>query len=142
MALIIARKTRLCTLFSSKRCIFSLSGSPTRHTEKRIIPLCHKSLFNVVLDVDAYNQFLPFCVHSKIIRNLSPSEFEADLAIGFQNVNGHYRSLVSFDHLENKWIKADAIDSTFFSTMNSAWVGPRHLISNSFSFISFIICPT
>lgn len=72
------------------------SANPTRLTERRRLSIPVATMFDVVLDVDRYNEFLPYCVGSKVTRRNSPSSFEADLVIGFGTVNASYTSVVDF----------------------------------------------
>ena len=39
----------------------------TKHFEKRIVPYPPEKMFDLVLDIEKYPQFLPWCLASRII---------------------------------------------------------------------------
>lgn len=49
-------------------------------------------LFEIVMDIEKYPQFLPWCKQAKIIREISSHNLEADLLINFKNFFEKYRS--------------------------------------------------
>jgi ribosome-associated toxin RatA of RatAB toxin-antitoxin module len=58
-----------------------------RHVERRIVPgVSAERLFEVVLDVDAYQTFLPYCRQSRIDKSLSSDAFRATLTVGIPPV--------------------------------------------------------
>ena len=55
-----------------------------------------EKIFDVVLDVENYKNFLPFCKDSKVTKLHGPDgTFEADLVIGFNSFSASYTSLVT-----------------------------------------------
>lgn len=92
----------------------------------KIIPFSYKELFDLVMDVESYVDFLPFCSEAKITSK-TESQIEADLKISFALINESYSSLIipefnddyasidvkatkgPFKHLSNIWkfIKID-----------------------------------
>ena len=54
-----------------------------------------EDLFAVVADVDRYQEFVPFCAGSRVLRRTSHTRFEAELEIGFRLFNERYVSDVS-----------------------------------------------
>ncbi len=105
----------------NRRLFWGLS-KPTNLVEKRRLAVPIETLFDVVLDVDRYKLFLPFCTESKVIKRLSSNSFEADLSIGFESFHASYTSVVDFQKEVPPWtIQATAKNSTLFSTMNSGW---------------------
>ena len=89
---------------------------------KRLIECQKKDLINLVLDIEKYPQFVPFCYDAKIHENKNESDLQkiiADLTIGKGPFKDTYKSDVSFDkkndsifvkniegplnHLTNKW---------------------------------------
>lgn len=105
---------------------------PTASITKKI--LCSKkNLIKVVLDIEKYPEFVPWCLGGKIhtiIDKGNKVEITADLTIGKSFFNETYKSFVIYDksansihvtniggplkHLENKW--------TFRQTGNSSEV--------------------
>ncbi len=64
-----------------------LVPTPTAHHPAAPPPLCSYSpdkLFEVVSQVQHYQQFVPWCVASRITRRQGDSALEAELEVGFQ----------------------------------------------------------
>ena len=134
------------------------SSKPTRFVEKRRLDIDAATLFRTVmppgrsfcmkerglstntkrrrsyqvLDVDTYQEFLPFCVASKVTERTSGSiasgdgSFQADLTLGFEKFSASYSSRVTFSRLSQPavWsIRATSTKSSLFSRMESSWVG-------------------
>ena len=89
---------------------------------KRLIECKKDDLINLVLDIEKYPEFVPWCLGGKIhtkIDKRNTVEIIADLAIGKSFFNETYKSFVIYDksndsknvtniegplkHLENKW---------------------------------------
>lgn len=90
-------------------------------SEKRILPHKAKKIYDLVMDIEKYPEFLPWCKQAKIIEVVSSNNLKADLLINFKNFFEKYRSDVKhgkaqddyfidvvaiegpFKKLENKW---------------------------------------
>jgi len=103
---------------------------PTASITKKI--LCSKkNLIKVVLDIEKYPEFVPWCLGGKIhtiIDKGNKVEITADLTIGKSFFNETYKSFVIYDksadsihvtniggplkHLENKWTFRQTADSS------------------------------
>ena len=89
---------------------------------KKQIPCSKENLIKMVLDVEKYPEFVPWCLNSKIYNKIDKGnivEITADLTIGKSFFNETYKSFVIYDksadsihvtnmdgpliHLENKW---------------------------------------
>ena len=89
---------------------------------KRLIECQKKDLINLVLDIEKYPEFVPFCFDAKIFENKNygdETKIVADLTIGKGPFKDTYKSDVKFDkenstinvtniggplnHLENNW---------------------------------------
>ena len=89
---------------------------------KKEIPCTKGKLIKMVLDIEKYPEFIPWCLDSKIHTNVDKGktvEIIADLTIGKSFFNETYKSFVIYDksldsihvtnmegplkHLENKW---------------------------------------
>ena len=89
---------------------------------KRLIECKKKDLINLVLDIEKYPEFVPFCFDAKIYENKNEGDLTkiiADLTIGKGPFKDTYKSDVKFNkkndsiyvtnldgplkHLENKW---------------------------------------
>lgn len=66
------------------------------HREYKVIPYRPDQLFDLVADVGAYPDFLPWCVNA-LIRSRSEAELVADLSIGFGPFHESFTSRVALD---------------------------------------------
>ena len=90
----------------------------TVHAEKRLVPHTPEQLYALVLDVQKYPQFLPWCLAARV-KSQTEYELAADLIIGFNMFRETFTSYVEFDadkleinvryaegpfkHLTNNW---------------------------------------
>ena len=88
------------------------------HAERRELPYSAAEMFDLVADIEAYPQFLPWCLAARISRREGDVVY-ADLIIGFRMMRERYSSCVRFErprridvsytegpfrHLENHWL--------------------------------------
>ncbi len=66
------------------------------HRDERVLPYTATQLFDLVLDVGRYPEFLPWCLAARVF-NREESQFDADLLIGFKMIREHFGSRVSFE---------------------------------------------
>ncbi|URE14804.1 Polyketide cyclase / dehydrase and lipid transport [Musa troglodytarum] len=71
--------------------------------ERRVIGYSPEQLFDVVAAVDMYEDFLPWCQRSRIIKRKSDESFDAELEIGFKLLVESYVSHVEME--KPKYIK-------------------------------------
>ena len=90
----------------------------TIHAEKRVVSHTPEQLYALVLDVQKYPQFLPWCLAARV-KSQTESELTADLIICFNMFRETFTSYVEFDsdkleidvryaegpfkHLTNNW---------------------------------------
>ena len=70
------------------------------HSEKRFLPFTPDEMFDLVLAVEHYPEFLPWCVATRINsknENANGGEMFADMAIGFKSFRETYTSKVTFE---------------------------------------------
>jgi coenzyme Q-binding protein COQ10 len=94
------------------------------HAEKRKLPYSAQQLFDLVADVNAYPQFLPWCIASRINKR-EDNVFYADLVIGYKMIREQFGSRVLLEephhihveylegpmkHLSNHWRFIDEDD--------------------------------
>ena len=116
--------------------IFPSSKNPLtkRHTVRRILATPPQHLYNIIIDVDAYRNFLPFCKSSQIIRRSKcGTMFDASMQIGFGANNMFQEEYISrvvtqmqkmyeMDPNSTQWsVSAKSIKSTLFHSLNSSW---------------------
>jgi coenzyme Q-binding protein COQ10 len=95
-------------------------------------------LEKLVLDIDLYKEFLPWCNNSTIISKVKKEnklEIVADLEIGYSFAKDTYRSLVEYDN-KNKKIVVSAIDGPV-KNLKNIWIFKE--ISKNQCEISFFI---
>ena len=66
---------------------------------KKIIPCSKKDLIDMVLDIEKYSEFVPWCIEGKINKKKESKNFieiEADLRVGKKFLNEVYSSLVLY----------------------------------------------
>jgi len=66
---------------------------------KKIIHCNKKNLIDMVLDIEKYPDFVPWCLEGKIHKKINSEDFieiEADLKIGKKFINDTYSSLVLY----------------------------------------------
>ena len=98
---------------------------------KKEIPCSKDNLIKMVLDIEKYHEFVPWCLGGKIHSKNDKGdkvEITADLTIGKSFFNETYKSFVTYNksidtiyvtnmegplkHLENKWFFKDLGDSS------------------------------
>ena len=78
---------------------------------------------SLILDIDNYKEFLPWCTNSKIIskkKNKNSIEIIADLEIGYSFVKDIYTSHVKYD-IKTKKIFVKAIDGPL-KILENIWI--------------------
>ena len=71
---------------------------------KKIISCNKKNLIHMVLDIEQYPQFVPWCLDSKIHKKNETEDFieiEADLKVGKKFINETYSSFVLYSKKKN-----------------------------------------
>ena len=83
-------------------------------------------IFNVVLDVGRYQEFLPLCTFSEVdkssivIKNDSEGEFKARLSMGVSSlVTFSYTSAVTYKKYQT--IISESVDEEAFKRLHSRW---------------------
>ena len=91
--------------------------------QEKIVNYSANLLYNIIIDVESYPQFLPWCQFSQIVKQIDSSHFEADLTINFKGITHKYRSLVIGNFNEQQ--KAFKVDATAingpFKKLETKW---------------------
>ncbi|MFT5703402.1 MAG: coenzyme Q-binding protein COQ10 [Rickettsiales bacterium] len=92
------------------------------HTEKKILPFSAKQMFDLVMDIEKYPEFLPWCLAAKITKENSENSLEAGLVINFKGFTQKYSSNVrTSTTIDGELlISVAAIDGPFRNLVN-AW---------------------
>ncbi len=92
--------------------LFSMKQAVMSHSESRVVPFSRQVFFDVIADVERYQQFLPWCTRSRVLHRLGPLRFDAELAVGFRLYNESYVSRVTLD--PPKRVKVASLVMIFF----------------------------
>ena len=85
----------------------------------KILPYTDKQLYNIIIDVESYPEFLPWCKESEILSKIDENNFDAKLTIGYKALDEHYTSRVKGIYL--KQIESIAVAGPF-KYLDSIWV--------------------
>ncbi|OIT04165.1 PREDICTED: coenzyme Q-binding protein COQ10 homolog, mitochondrial [Nicotiana attenuata] len=89
------------------------------HEERRVLGYSPEQLYAVVAAVDLYEDFLPWCQRSEILRRHPDGSFDAELEIGFKFLVESYVSHVELT--KPKYIKTTATDTGLFDHLINIW---------------------
>lgn len=92
------------------------------HAEKRVMPYTAKQMYDLIADVDAYPQFLPWCSATRIRKRTPKGEVEvidADLVISFRVFRERFGSRVTLRPLDCQ-IDVEYLDGPF-KYLNNHW---------------------
>lgn len=89
-------------------------------TQTKILPYSAKKIHQMVMDIEKYPEFLPWCKQAKIIRKISDHNLQADLLINFKNFFEKYRSDVKHgQNLDGSYfVDVEAIEGPFKKLIN------------------------
>lgn len=90
---------------------------------KKVLGYSPQQLFDMVLDVDRYEDFLPWCRRSEVIDHLKDqNKLYASVTAGYMIYSEMYVSKVTYErHNErHKWIKAEYIEGPF-KNLKTTW---------------------
>jgi coenzyme Q-binding protein COQ10 len=91
------------------------------YCEKKNLPYNFQDLFEMVLDVEKYPDFLPWCRASRILEK-GESDFLAELVISFSAFTESYVSRVSHNvALDSASIQVSLVRGPF-SSLNNSWI--------------------
>ena len=89
-------------------------------TQSKTLTFPAQQIYALVMDIEKYPEFLPWCKQAKIIREISSNNLHADLLINFKNFFEKYRSEVK--HGRNAdgayFINVVAIEGPFKKLVN------------------------
>jgi coenzyme Q-binding protein COQ10 len=91
------------------------------HAEKRKLPYTPEQLFDLVIDVESYPQFLPWCLGCRV-RKREEGLVVADMIIGFKVFRESFTSRVSHQHPHR--IEVKYTDGPF-KYLNNHWIFNR-----------------
>ncbi|KAL7117056.1 hypothetical protein ACP275_03G047200 [Erythranthe tilingii] len=89
------------------------------YEERRVLGYSPEQLFDVVAAVDMYQDFLPWCQRSEILRRNPDGTFDAELEIGFKFLVESYISNVELS--KPKFVKTTSTQSSLFDHLINVW---------------------
>ncbi len=92
------------------------------HAEKRILPYSPEQMFDLVIGVEKYPEFLPWCVAARL-RERHDDTLDADMVIGFKVFREKFTTHVT-------WDRPTRIDVAYaegpFKYLNNHWLFEPH----------------
>ncbi|KAK3252706.1 hypothetical protein CYMTET_38008 [Cymbomonas tetramitiformis] len=110
--------TSIPSSFACSRLFFTSSQPEKQHSERRLIGYSPEQIFDVVIAVEQYKDFLPWCEGSRIIRKFNGG-VEAELSVGFKVFTESYTSRVTFQRPVK--VTSSVSDSNLFTHLDSSW---------------------
>ena len=89
-------------------------------TQTKTLPYSAKKMYDLVMDIEKYPEFLPWCKQTKIVEKISDENLRADLLINFKSFFEKYRSDVKHANPASGhyFIDVVAIDGPFKKLIN------------------------
>lgn len=86
----------------------------------KTLPFSAKQLYDLVLDIEQYPKFLPWCRQAKITKNISENNLEAVLLVSFKNFLEKYTSDVKFFQKNSNeyFVDVKAVEGPFKKLVN------------------------
>lgn len=88
--------------------------------QKKITPYSAKLLFDIVLDVESYPEFIPWCKYVRIISK-SDHEFVAEMTVQFKGFVEKYCSNIKYYSDGNKYLIDVTSASGPFKYLHNRW---------------------
>ena len=89
-----------------------------KYSNSIVLPFNAKQLYDIVIDVEAYPEFLPWCLSSRIVKKHDDNNFNAELTVGYKAIDEKYISRIQAEY--EKKIISTAISGPFKS-LDSSW---------------------
>jgi coenzyme Q-binding protein COQ10 len=89
-------------------------------TQKKILPYSAQKIHELLMDIEKYPEFLPWCKQAKIIERISDKNLHADLLVNFKNFFEKYRSDVKHGKIADDiyFVDVEAIQGPFKKLIN------------------------
>lgn len=89
------------------------------HREVKILPYKASQILDLVMDIEKYPDFLPWCVGANITEVFDQNHLQADLSISFKGLFEQYKSDVRVTKNQDGYeVTAQAIDGPFQNLIN------------------------
>lgn len=90
------------------------------HKERKNLHYSPKQILDLIMDIENYPEFLPWCVGAKITKKIDENNLEADLAVSFKGFFQKYTSKIELKEIapQSYEIKVEAINGPFKNLIN------------------------
>uniref|UniRef100_A0A3Q3X873 Coenzyme Q-binding protein COQ10 START domain-containing protein n=1 Tax=Mola mola TaxID=94237 RepID=A0A3Q3X873_MOLML len=95
-----------------------ISTRRMEYTECKTLGYTPEQMYNLVVNVDQYQHFVPWCKRSRVIKEQN-GDFRAELEIGFPPILERYTSDVTL--VPNHQVRAVCADGSLFSHLETIW---------------------
>ena len=89
-----------------------------KYSNSIVLPFRAKQLYEIVIDVESYPEFLPWCLSSRIVKKIDDNNFDAELTVGYKAIDEKYISRIQAEY--EKKIISKAISGPF-KFLDSSW---------------------
>ena len=89
-----------------------------KYSNSIVLPFNARQLYEIVIDVESYPEFLPWCLSSRIVKKDDDNNFDAELTVGYKAIDEKYISRIQAEY--EKKIISKAISGPFKS-LDSSW---------------------
>ena len=94
-----------------------------KHSEVRILPFTAQQMYDLVLDIEKYPEFLPWCNALQIV-SYTDTVITAQMCVGFKGITERFISQVTYDNTDYN-ILVKYIDGPF-KFLNNQWIFTEH----------------
>ena len=84
-----------------------------KYSNSIVLPFNARQLYEIVIDVESYPEFLPWCLSSRIVKKDDDNNFDAELTVGYKAIDEKYISRIQAEY--EKKIISKAISGPFKS---------------------------
>ena len=92
-----------------------------QYKDSRKMPYDAKLINDIILQVDQYPEFLPWCKDAKILQ-IEENYFIAELFVSFKGFTYSYKSKIEHSYIDEKYIINVVAISAPFKSLNNKWI--------------------
>lgn len=88
---------------------------------KKQVPFSSKQMFDLVMDIESYSEFLPWCEKAEIMQRVTENDLVADLVIKFKSLSARYASKINASCIGSSYSIDIKSCHKFFDYFISCW---------------------